>query len=289
MSSPSCPLHAFDISVGQLVDFSITYDRPSLSTHGLPLIVIDTYRKLMRDIEICLNNLVMSWIEERVQGHCCVPSPSTPSSTCSIRHKLWATMVCHPHSRPGTRSLRNVGDSQCLWYTTTFCPSSPCLRLYRPSHTNRSTAPPEPTRAQQHITPPRPKSTPSSNSPTSTYLSSGRILEPSPMSLDPANDSPSNHSQSSSSDKSSTTLEEEVETPVLNPPQSIPLRNPMFDMLDLVDEDPPENRSIGDPNHPNYRPLFPHEPLTRPGDQSYSLVPHRRLGVPSPDEDPETP
>ena len=109
------------------------------------------------------------------------------------------------------------------------------------------------------------------------------------MSLEPPHDSPSNHSQDSSSDDSSTNLEEEVETPVLNPPQSIPFPNPMFDMLDLVDEDSPENRSIGDPNHPNYRPLFPHEPLTRPAAQSHSLVPLRLPEPPSPDEDPETP
>jgi len=63
----------------------------------------------------------------------------------------------------------------------------------------------------------------------------------------------------------------------------------MFDMLDLVDEDSPENRSIGDPNHPNYRPLFPREPLTRPGDRSYPLIPLRLAEPPPPDENPETP
>jgi hypothetical protein len=79
-----------------------------------------------------------------------------------------------------------------------------------------------------------------------------------------------------------------VDMPFLSP-DDIPSPNYMFDMPGSDDESSPEDPTISDPNHPNYRPLFTYEPLDRTSGGPFAIIPPRRPEPPSPDAAPDTP
>jgi hypothetical protein len=89
---------------------------------------------------------------------------------------------------------------------------------------------------------------------------------------------------SNSSDES----EGDVDMPFLSP-EDIPSPNDMFDMPGSDEESSPEDPTISDPNHPNYRPLFTYEPLDRTFGGPSAIIPPRRPEPPSPDGAPDTP
>jgi hypothetical protein len=111
------------------------------------------------------------------------------------------------------------------------------------------------------------------------------LLQPSPMGLDEPLPASSNSSNSSNS---STGSQEDVDMPDLSD-EDIPSPNYMFDMPNSSDESSPEDPTISDPNHPNYRPLLTWEPLDRSRGQPVQIVPPRRPEPPSPDGPPGTP
>ena len=186
----------------------------------------------MRDIENGLNNLIMCKIDERVGANIAIHPPQLQAQRVQLGVNvglLWFAIRTQDLVQDplGTWVIRNVSGR-----LPPFVQARPAfnsiVQVTRtdqqhpqnlPGPSNTSLRPGQ-NQLQAHI-----------HQPQSTHTLSA-ILEPSPMSLEPAHDSPSNHSQDSSSDDSSTNLEEEVETPVLDPPQSIPFPNPMFDMPD---------------------------------------------------------
>jgi len=92
----------------------------------------------------------------------------------------------------------------------------------------------------------------------------------------------------SNSSDDSVDSEGDVDMPFLSP-EDIPSPNYMFDMPGTDEESSPEDPTISDPNHPNYRPLFTYEPLNRPSGGPSALIPPRRPEPPSPDAAPDTP
>lgn len=72
-------------------------------------------------------------------------------------------------------------------------------------------------------------------------------------------------------------------------PDDIPSPNPMFDMPNSSDEDSPEDPTISDPNHPNYRPLYTWEPLDRSLGQGFTVIPPRPAGRSPSEGSPNTP
>jgi hypothetical protein len=120
------------------------------------------------------------------------------------------------------------------------------------------------------------------------------ILQPSPIIPESSHSrqesETSNSTDCSQSEMSNSSDESEgdVDMPFLSP-EDIPSPNYMFDMPDSDDESSPEDPTVSDPNHPNYRPLFTYEPLDRTSGGPFAIIPPRRPEPPSPDPAPDTP
>jgi hypothetical protein len=166
---------------------------------------------------------------------------------------------------------------------TSTGPSHPAQTGYQPTLVTQSShplAPPQtpeiqrgPTQLQQPI-----------SQPLSTRAPPP-VLQPSPMGLTEPLPASSN---SSGSSNSSTGSQDDVDMPDLSD-EDLPSPNYMFDMPNSSDESSPEDPTISDPNHPNYRPLLTWQPLDRSQGQPVQIIPPRRREPPSPDGPPGTP
>jgi hypothetical protein len=181
-------------------------------------------------------------------------------------------------------------------------PSNPDPTYYRPPSVPPPLNLPQDTPEQQRL--PRADHVLESNQPqmiqdqhiheTQPTLLPAAILQPSPIIPESSHIrqeseiSDSTDGSQSEMSNSSDESEGDVDMPFLSP-EDIPSPNDMFDMPGSDEESSPEDPTISDPNHPNYRPLFTYEPLDRTFGGPSAIIPPRRPEPPSPDGAPDTP
>jgi hypothetical protein len=260
----------------------------------------------LQKINAEINNLVTHRVQRLLSGHGTQPQydgcllrlygRADRSINTIVKDEVVRVLTAHGYTaqpRPPRPISQSVPDT---------IPSNPDPTYYRAPSVPPSLNLPQDTPEQQRRAgfdnrpePAQPQmdQDPHIHQPQPTLLPAA-ILQPSPIIPESSHirqeSETSNSTDGSQSEISDSSDESagDVDMPFLSP-DDIPSPNYMFDMPGSDEESSPEDPTISDPNHPNYRPLFTYVPLDRTSSGPSAIIPPRRPEPPSPDAAPDTP